>query len=272
MTPLIVCTPKRLPAELLVPAARTAVNINPLNHPPIHRLTRVMPGFVPTPERIAVVTTKYWGIGGVRLTVGFMDNPPADLRRRILLHMNAWGAPSNVRFTETKGKAQVRIAREGGQDGGYWSYLGTDVLHIPKGRQTMNLEAFSMSTPESEYHRVVRHETGHTLGFPHEHMRKALVDKIDPQKAIEYFMRTQGWSEQEVRAQVLTPIEESSLLGTRPDPRSIMCYQIPGILTKDGKPIVGGKDIDASDAKFAASIYPKKIVPAGPKAARGRRR
>jgi len=251
---------------MLIAAARTAVDINPLNHPPMHRLTRVMPGFVPTPERIAVVTTKYWGIGGVRLTVGFMDNPPASLRKRILQHMNAWGAPANVKLVETKTNAQVRVARESGEDGGYWSYLGTDILHIPKNRQTMNLEEFSMSTPESEYHRVVRHETGHTLGFPHEHMRRALVDKIDPAKAIEYFMRTQGWSEQEVRAQVLTPLEESSLLGTTPDPRSIMCYQIPGTLTKDGKPIVGGKDIDSSDAAFAGKIYPKKIAPAKPKA------
>jgi len=36
-----------------------------------------------------------------------------------------------------------------------------------------------------------------------------------------------------------------------------MCYQIPGTLTKDGKPIVGGKDIDSSDAAFAGKIYPK---------------
>ena len=122
-----------------------------------------------------------------------------------------------------------------------------------------------MSTPESEYHRVVRHETGHTLGFPHEHMRKLLVDKIDPAKAIAFFERTQGWSEEEVRQQVLTPLEESSLLGTTPDPKSIMCYQIPGELTKDGKPIIGGEDIDASDAGFAAKIYPKKGTPVKPK-------
>ncbi len=235
-----------------------------MNHPPMHRLTRLMPDFKSTPLRIAVVTTKYWGIGGTRLTVGFMDNPPADLRKRILLHMNAWGATANVKFVETRTGAQVRIAREGGENGGYWSYLGTDILHIPKNQQTMNLEEFSMSTPESEYHRVVRHETGHTLGFPHEHMRKVLVDKIDPAKAIAYFVRTQGWSEEEVRQQVLTPLEESSLLGTRPDPKSIMCYQIPGELTKDGKPIIGGKDIDASDKTFAAKIYPKKGTPAKP--------
>ncbi|MFL5309072.1 MAG: M12 family metallopeptidase [Myxococcales bacterium] len=259
--PLIVCTPRRLSADMLVAAARTAVDINPLNHPPMHRLTRVLPGFVPTPERIAVVTTKYWGIGGVKLTVAFMDSPPAPLRRRILQHMNAWSAFANVKFVETRTNPQVRIAREGGQDGGYWSYLGTDILHIPKSRQTMNLEEFSMSTPESEYHRVVRHETGHTLGFPHEHMRKALVDKIDPAKAIAYFERTQGWSEEEVRQQVLTPLEESSLLGTAPDPRSIMCYQIPGDLTKDGKPIIGGADIDGPDGAFAGKIYPKRASP-----------
>ena len=38
---------------------------------------------------------------------------------------------------------------------------------------------------------------------------------------------------------------------------SIMCYQIPGSITKDGKPIVGGLDIDPIDFAFAGSIYPK---------------
>jgi hypothetical protein len=123
----------------------------------------------------------------------------------------------------------------------------------------MNLQAFTMQTPESEFHRVVRHETGHTLGFPHEHMRRELVAKIDPRKAIAYFGATQGWSPEEVRQQVLTPIEEGSIRGTaHADPNSIMCYQIPGSLTRDGKPIIGGKDIDAQDYEFAGLIYPRK--------------
>ncbi len=95
------------------------------------------------------------------------------------------------------------------------------------------------------------------MGFPHEHMRRELVNLIDPAKAIEFFgARRAGRSR--VRQQVLTPIEESSLLGTEhADPNSIMCYQIPGTVTKDGKPIVGGLDIDASDFDFAGKIYPK---------------
>jgi hypothetical protein len=258
MSQLMVCTPRRLPREKWIAAAQKAVEINPVNHAALERLASLIPGFAPTPERIAVVTTKYWGPKGVHLTVGFLDNPPANLRARILSHMNAWRKTANVKFVQTDGDAQVRIARQGGQDGGYWSYVGTDITSIEAGQPTMNLEAFTMSTPDSEFHRVVRHETGHTLGFPHEHMRKELVDKIDPQKAIEYFGRTQGWNEDEVRAQVLTPLEESSLLGTpHADPNSIMCYQIPGEITKDGEPIPGGTDIDESDYAFAASIYHK---------------
>jgi len=208
--------------------------------------------------RIAVLTTKYWGVAGVRLTVGFLDTPPADLRKRILRHMNAWSTTANVTFTESRVEPQVRIARAGGRDGGYWSYLGTDILSIPDDEPTMNLESFTMNTPESEFVRVVRHEAGHTLGFPHEHMRRQLVNRIDRRKAIAYFRRTQGWTEEDVKQQVLTPLEERSLLGTtNADQTSIMCYQIPGAITKDGKPILGGKDIDATDAEFVATIYPK---------------
>jgi hypothetical protein len=214
----------------------------------------MMRGFVPTKEHIALLTTKYWGAGGVRLTVAFLDNPPSALRNRVLDHMNAWSRNANIAFVETQGPAQVRIARTEGD--GYWSYIGTDIKSIPANEATMNLDSFSMNTPDSEFHRVVRHETGHTLGFIHEHMRRALVERIDVNKALDYFRDTQNWSEAEVRAQVLTAIEESSLRGTTPDPDSIMCYQIPGEITKDGEPIAGGVDIDALDYVLAAKLYP----------------
>jgi hypothetical protein len=252
----IACTPKSLPASKLVAAAKTAVNENPTNHPIVNRM--VMLGIAPTKERIAVLTAKYWGSKGVKLTVGFMDNAEKALRDKILAHMNAWAKTANVVFTYTAktADAQVRIARAAND--GYWSYLGTDVLHIAKNQQTMNLDSFTMNTPDSEFFRVVRHETGHTLGFPHEHMRRAVVKRIDEKKAIAFFGQTQGWTPTEVRQQVLTPIEESSLIGTpSADETSIMCYQIPGSITVNGKPIIGGVDINKTDADFAAKIYPK---------------
>jgi hypothetical protein len=94
-------------------------------------------------------------------------------------------------------------------------------------------------------------------------MRRELVDLIDPDKAIEFFQETQGWDPETTRQQVLTPLEDSSLIATdHADPNSIMCYQIPGSITKNGKPILGGLDIDASDFTFMAKIYPKDVAAA----------
>jgi hypothetical protein len=252
------CSIKILHEDAWIDAARTAVAINPANAPAAHMLMLGAPGQVLSPEHLALVTSKYWGGNGVRLTVGFLDSPPADLRTRILKHMNSWSTWSNVSFVTTSHDPQVRIARQGGADGGYWSYLGTDILHIAAGEPTMNLEAFTMSTPESEFRRVIRHETGHTLGFPHEHMRSEIVNRIDKDKAIAFFQANQGWSAPETTAQVLTPLDNSALTKTaQSDVESIMCYGLPGAIMKDGVAVAGGIDIDALDAKFAATVYPR---------------
>ena len=256
---VILCRSKILPEDKLIEAAAKATALNPTNRPNLAALSG-LPGFAPTPKHIAMVTKKYWGVKGVKLTVGFLDNPKPELRKRILLHMNAWGKNANVVFTASQTDPKVRISRVNHppDDAGYWSYIGTEILTIDPGDATMNLEGFTMSTPDSEFYRVVRHETGHTLGFEHEHLRKELVQKIDVPKAIAYFKESDGWSEAETRAQVLTPLRDSTLTTSgAADQRSIMCYDIPGEITIDGKPIIGGVNIDATDHAFAAKVYPK---------------
>jgi len=253
----LVCSPKSLPQRLLIKAADTATKINPANGVVVASAQAAM-GLVLTPQHIAVMVQKYWGQRSRQFTVSFMETTPPDLRARIVSHMNAWNKTSGMSFVETRANGDVRISRG---PGGYWSYLGTDILLIPKNQQTMNLQDFTMNTEEREYKRVVRHETGHTLGFPHEHMRKALISRIDPQKAYDFFLNTYGWPKTTVDQQVLTPLDEKSLMSTPPDQTSIMCYQLPGSITRDGQPIIGGLDINATDAMFAANIYPKTTEP-----------
>lgn len=224
-----------------------------------------------SPAVIAVVKASYWGKRGARLTTGFMDNPSRDLRREILRHLNMWSTRANVLFVESAVDPMVRIDRRTGPKwGGYWSYVGTDVLGIDEDEPTMNLEGFTMRTSPSEFRRVVCHEAGHTLGFPHEHMRKELVQRIDPAKAYPHFQRTDGWSRQDVDDQVLTPLHQRTIIGTQPDQTSIMCYQLPGSITRDGKPILGGTRINETDHTFAAVIYPlPQRATRGAKAKRG---
>ncbi|MFD0697961.1 hypothetical protein ACFQZT_28200 [Paenibacillus sp. GCM10027628] len=191
----------------------------------------------------------------MNLTVGFIGNPPADLQARIISHMNAWDVTGNVRFSASSNNPQVRISFE---NGGYWSYLGTDILLIPPDKATMNLQGFSMNTPESEFRRVVRHETGHTLGFPHEHLRAEIVNLIDPEKAIAYFKETYNWPPEKTKGQVLTPLDPNLLSETvAADPNSIMCYGLPASIMKNGIAIAGGTDIVASDMEAVSLLYPK---------------
>jgi hypothetical protein len=249
------CGLRQLPERLQIKASQTATRLNPANGLNVAAMASLAPSSeVMNPLRIALLTAKYWGPQVRQLTVSFMESTPQDLRARIVSHLNAWNRTAGISFVETRGTGQVRISLGGG---GYWSYLGTDILHIPPDQQTMNLERFTMNTLDSEYRRVIRHEAGHTLGFPHEHMRRELIAHIDPQKAYDYFQRTQGWDRAMVDAQVLTPLDQRSIIGTPPDQDSIMCYQLPGSITRDGKPIRGGTDINATDAAFSARLYPK---------------
>ncbi len=250
------CLIKELPANSTQDAADTAIELNPVNKPNSLGLESLLmaDGDVDIPQAIAMLVSKYHGAGGVQLGVSFLDSPKQDLIDRILSHMNVWGQYGNIKFMWSQSGGEVRISRG---PGGYWSYLGTDIYHIAKGSPTMNLEGFTMTTPESEYKRVVRHEVAHTLGCPHEHLRKKIIDRLDVKKTIDYFRRYSGWSEAMTRQQVLTPIEEKSVLGTPVDVTSIMCYRLPGSITKDGKPIPGGDDLDASDKDFISKVYPK---------------
>jgi hypothetical protein len=236
-------------------AADTAIEINPLNRP---NLEQAPPLF--DKQELAVLTTKYWGSKGATLGVYFLDNPPADLKERLLWHFNSWGG--NVKAVEaSKGNAQVRILR--GDGDGYWSYLGTDILQIrDKNEPTMNLDSFTMKTSDSEFYRVAAHEWGHTLGFPHEHLRKQIINRLDVNKTIEWFRRTYGWNESMVRSNVLTPLEDSAIIATPvADETSVMTYQLPGAITKDGRPIVGGPRINSTDLEFMQKIYPATVQP-----------
>jgi hypothetical protein len=257
------CRIMALPSRLRERAAQLATRVNPVNAPLLEPAIAA-DGIPPAPLSATITTGKYWGPKPKVLTVSFMEAAPADLRARIVGHLNAWSQWCGMRFTETSDTGDVRISRE---EEGYWSYLGTDVRLIPLNRPTMSLQGFTMSIRESEYRRVVRHEAGHTLGFPHEHMRKALVDRIDPQKAYAYFLRTQGWDEATVDQQVLTPLGPNTIIGTEPDMDSIMCYQLPGEITRDGRPIRGGADINQTDGAFAGVVYPKVLRSAEPAAA-----
>jgi hypothetical protein len=260
----MVCTPREVPEKDRMAAAFTAISINPVNRPRLDFLPTLLKpraAALPDPGYLGVLTSKWWG-KSVRLSVSFKGRVQPDLQAKILSYMNHWSSYADVKFTLVQSGGQVRISL--GQ-GGYWSYIGTDILGIPQNQPTMNLEEFSLSTPESEYERVVVHETGHTLGCPHEHMRRELVELLDPNRTIRWGARELGWNRQTVMQQILTPIDEGSLLAgvssPHADATSIMAYQMPGECTRSGQPIPGGTTLDAIDKEVIGKAYPLAVPP-----------
>jgi hypothetical protein len=212
------------------------------------------------PQELVVYRTAYWGPKDRTLTVQFLDTNDRGLQDRILAHMNAWfDRGACIRFARTAGVGEIRVARE---VDGYWSYLGTENLDIPAAEPTMNLENFSLNTPEAEYVRVVRHETGHALGFPHGQQLPEIVARIDEAKALAYFRRTQGWDDATIRSNVLTAIDpadlqEGSTLSAAENVDSLMTYWLPGAVMRDGVPVLGGDDLSVADIATAMDLYPK---------------
>ena len=261
MSSIIVCKTRLLTPEQAKTALRRGIEVNPANAPGASPAFReAHQGGRRGGRRLALLTQRRWPASGVDLTVQFLDMPSTALRKRLLSHMNAWGEFANVLFRETREIGMVRVSRVNRppNDAGFWSYLGTEILGIEPDLATMNLEGFTMRNSEAEFRRVVRHEAGHTLGFEHEHMRAELVGRIDRKKAIAYYKKSDNWDPDDVDEQVLTPLSARSLTATtESDPTSIMCYQIPAKVTKDGTEISGGTDINPKDHAFAARIYPK---------------
>ncbi len=257
---VICCRPRSLPRGLRIDAALAAIAHYPANRP---ALERVPTGMI-SPLNAAALTTRLWGPGVNVLTVQFLDIANPTLKAKILAHMNAWADRGcRISFKEVAGGGQVRITTTPGD--GYYSYVGTDNLSIPANQNTMNLDSFSLSTPDSEYARVVRHETGHALGFLHEQQRDTIVNRINRRAAILYFAQMDGWTAQETTQQVLTPLDEATLTATPlRDVNSVMCYQLPASIMNDHVAVPGGMDIDASDVELITRLYPKTVSPPPP--------
>jgi len=264
------CRIMELPESMWEEANRVAVAENPANGvreaaPVLSTIPSVLRAAVADmPWRLTANSKKYWGAKGADLTVSFEDQCPESLKTRILFHLNAWNteALANVKFHLVGRDGDVRIGLD--PRDGHYSYMGTDIRLVPRNVKTMNL-AVDARTPDAELRRVVTHEGGHTLGFEHEHLRSEVVARIDPALAYRYFAMTQGWDEATTRNNVLTPLSRQSMTGTtEADEESVMCYQLPGSIMRDRKPVTGGRDLTKLDKAFAAKLYPVVTAPPPP--------
>jgi len=253
------CSCPEPPADLRLEAAWHAACVRPENAPGLVDLAYTHPhDDVLPPGAITLVRSKFWPVGSVLKVAFRAGNLPASPMAEILQFMNLWSKYANISFVRwSQGQTpDIVVAFD---RTGFWSYIGTDCrVMAARGETTMNLEGFDTGDmPISEYYRVICHETGHALGALHEQCRPEVVKRLDPAKTYAFMEQTQGWSEEMIDQQILTPLDMTGdILASPEEDTSIMMYQFPASITTDGAPIVGGSKITARDGRWMARAYP----------------
>ena len=263
--PIKVCTELSLPAHMLGHAAEEAKRINRNNQADGNYLQDAIRVFKELgsrePELAAAVllTSKRWR-PGTQLKVAWMRDQWTEndmIRERIRYYINRLERWMNLQFRFigfNPDEADVRISME---RGGSASYLGPDILLIPKDKPTMWLGWLTENSPDEEYRRTPPHEACHTGGFGHEHQNPHGGLRWNLEAVYRYYNQNQGWSREETMYQVIRRYAISSMIGTERDPESLMHYGIPASLLLDPLQAVGwNTDVSETDKRFFAQVYP----------------
>lgn len=190
--------------------------------------------FVPTDTAILVlkgITYVYLSGNGIQ-------------QRKVDEVMEYWTYYSNLSFKKVDSGGHLRISLNDSDVRGSWSYLGTRCLRVLETSPTMNIQGISSTSSRlSNTERMaILHESGHALGFLHEHQSPARSGKLTfneckyqaplvlcpfarPLHAVvyEYFRIMEGWSDKVTRDNVTQVVEEREIDNyTEFDTKSIM--------------------------------------------------
>ena len=145
-----------------------------------------------TQARLSVLTKNTGAPRASSSRSGSMDSPPADLRARILSHMNAWVRGATCALSRPRPTPRcVLLAPRATAT--YILPGHRDVLLIPANARTMNLDGFTMNTPDPEFTAWCATRPGPYGRIFRMSICAKIIDRIDKQKAFSlHFMQTQG--------------------------------------------------------------------------------
>lgn len=176
---------------------------------------------------------------------------PHPQQAEILRWAAEWSKYCAVLFLETSSLQQgdIRIAFN---EGGSWSYIGTDASHLPLESFTMNLGFVDRPT--------VLHEFGHALGLIHEHQSPFKGGfEWNKEEVIKALSGPPNyWNLDRIENNMFKRYKRKDLDGTLYDAKSIMHYSFPREWIKgDGYPegIARNDELSPRDKEHVRRLY-----------------
>ena len=178
-----------------------------------------------------VTVNKKW-INGTEIKYMFVGGPESQ-RRVVRNAFQKWknlGIGISFREVKVVQDSMVRIGFD--LSDGSWSYVGRDILTIPKAERTMNFgwdlaaDSYGMTT--------ALHEIGHTIGFQHEHQSPFAGIIWDTAAVYKEFSGPPNrWPKNQIDSNIINKLSPNQVRGSEWDANSIMEYQFgPGLILK----------------------------------------
>ncbi|MBR9847132.1 MAG: hypothetical protein GYB35_13995 [Algicola sp.] len=194
----------------------------------------------------------YMWKGRSEIKIYFLD-ANKELANKTLLIANSWLDETNVKFVKEENLAisDIRVAFRRG--GGYKSLIGNEALQFKySGLPTMWLDDLDKQ-PETVFKRTVLHEFGHSLGMLHELKNPNAKFNWNEDEVRSYFKGLK-WKDSDIDKNILNP-PPKRVISSSFDPNSIMIYQIPSKLLKDGQAILWPKGLSKDDKYIINKYY-----------------
>jgi hypothetical protein len=212
------------------------------------------------PNRMKVIlsTVLKWA-NGTEIKFMFVEGATAqkNVVRAAFEKWKSLGIGLSFKEVATREESMVRIGFD--YNDGSWSYVGRDILTIPKEETTMNFgwdltaDSYGMTT--------ALHEIGHTLGFQHEH-QSPFAGITWNTKAVykEFSGPPNKWPKKEIDSNILNKLTPNQVQGTDWDPKSIMEYEFGAGLVLKPAAYVNGifppGTLSQKDIDTVKSFYP----------------